>query len=98
MQEKDAVNTYENAKFTKSLLPKNSGKVLIITSGFHLKRALACFKKQTINADGFAATPISDNYPFKWQDLIPAMGAFRDADILANEIIGLAVYKILGYI
>lgn len=98
IQEKEAVNTYENAKFTKTLLPKNSDKVIIITSGFHLKRALACFKKQNINADGFATTPISENYPFKWQDLIPAMDAFKNADILANEIIGLVVYKILDYI
>ena len=98
IQEKEAVNTYENAKFTKNILPKNTDYVLVITSGFHLKRTLACFKKQQINADGFATTPISENYPFKWQDIIPAMGAFRDADILANEIIGLTVYKILGYI
>ncbi len=98
LQEKDAVNTFENAKFTKKLLPRKTEKVLVITSGFHLKRALACFKKQQINADGFATTPISENYPFKWQDLIPAMDAFKKTDILSNEIIGLAVYKTLGYI
>ena len=98
IQEKEAVNTYENAKFTKSLLSKNYGKVLIITSGFHLYRALACFNKQNINAEGFATTPISENSPFKWQDLIPAMDAFKNADFLANEIIGLTVYTILGYI
>ncbi len=98
LQEKDAVNTYENAKFTKKLLLPQTEKVLVITSAFHLKRALACFKKQKIYADGFATTPISENYPFKWQDLIPKMDAFKNADILANEIIGLVVYKILGYI
>jgi uncharacterized SAM-binding protein YcdF (DUF218 family) len=98
LQEKDAVNTYENAKFTKKLLTQKTEKVLIITSGFHLKRASACFQKQNIDADGFATTPISENYPFKWQDLIPSMDAFKNLDILANEMIGLAVYKILGYI
>ncbi|MCP9764415.1 YdcF family protein [Lacihabitans soyangensis] len=98
LREKDAVNTYENAKFTKKLLPQKTEKVLVITSGFHLKRAIACFKKQNIDADGFATTPISENYPFKWQDFIPTMDAFKNLDILANEMIGLAVYKTLGYI
>lgn len=98
LQEKDAVNTYENAKFTKKLVPQKTEKVLVITSGFHIKRAIACFKKQNIAAAGFATTPISENYPFKWQDLIPSMDAFKNADILANEVIGLVVYKILGYI
>jgi uncharacterized SAM-binding protein YcdF (DUF218 family) len=98
IQEKVAVNTHQNAKFTKKLLPRDSEKVLVITSGFHLKRALACFKKQNVHADGFATSPISENYPFKWQDLIPAMDAFKNTDILANEIIGLTVYKIFGFI
>jgi uncharacterized SAM-binding protein YcdF (DUF218 family) len=98
IQEIRAVNTYENAKFSRELLERNSQKVLIITSGFHLKRALACFKKQKIDADGFACAPISENYDIKWQDIFPSMDAFRNSDIIANEIIGLIIYKALGYI
>lgn len=98
IQEKMAVNTFENAKFTKQLIANNQNPVLVITSAFHLKRALACFRNQNIKADGFATTPISTNYPFKWQDFIPTANTFKDSDLIANEIIGLVVYKLLGYI
>ena len=98
IQEQKAVNTYENAKFTSKILGKHTDSVLIITSGFHLRRALACFEKQNVPVEGFACSPISDNYAFKWQDLFPSMDAFRSSDIIANELIGLAMYKLLGYI
>ena len=99
IQEDQSVNTHENAKFSKKILKQyNKEKVLIITSAFHLKRALACFKKQNVDVDGFAAAIISENHPFKWQDLIPSQEALRNCEILANEAIGMITYKIFGYI
>lgn len=98
LQEQNAVNTYENAKFTSKILEKHTDTVLIITSGFHLRRALACFEKLNVSVEGFACSPISDNYDFKWQDLFPSMDALRSSDIIANELIGLATYKLMGYI
>jgi uncharacterized SAM-binding protein YcdF (DUF218 family) len=98
IQERKAVNTHENAIFCKQILPNYNKPVLIITSAFHLKRALACYEKENLKAHGYATSPISDNYPFKLQDLIPSSDTLNDADTLVNELIGLAVYKAMGYI
>lgn len=98
LQEKRAVNTHENAKFSRQLLPNYNKTVLVITSAYHLKRALACFKKEKLKADWYATSPISSNYNFKLQDLIPSSDTFNDAETIANELIGLLVYKLLGYI
>lgn len=98
IQEKRAVNTHENAKFSKQLLPNYNKTVLVITSAFHLKRALACFEKEKLKADWYATSPISRNYNFKFQDLIPSSDTFNDAETIANELVGLVVYKFMGYI
>ncbi|MCP9746673.1 YdcF family protein [Lacihabitans sp. CS3-21] len=98
IQEKKAINTHENAKFSKQLLPNYKKTVLVITSAFHLKRALACFEKEKLKADWYATSPISRNYNFKLQDLIPSSGTLSDAETIANELVGMVVYKFMGYI
>ncbi len=98
IQEKRAVNTHENAKFSKQVLANYNKNVLVITSAFHLKRALACFEKEKLKADWCATSPISDNYKFKLQDLIPSSDTFNDAETIANELVGLIAYKFMNYI
>lgn len=98
IQEKRAVNTHENAKFSKQVLANYNKTVLVITSAFHLKRALACFEKEKLKADWYATSPISDNYKFKLQDLIPSSDTFNDAETIANELVGLIAYKFMNYI
>ncbi len=98
IQEKRSVNTHENAKFCKQILSNYNKNVLVITSAFHLKRALACFEKEKLKSDWYATSPISRNYNFNFQDLIPSSNAFNDAETIANELIGLVVYKFMGYI
>lgn len=98
LQEKKAINTHENAKFSKQLLPNYNKTVLVITSAFHLKRALACFEKEKLKADWYATSPISRNSYFKLQDLIPSSDTFNDAELISNELVGLVVYKFMGYI
>src|ERR1051326_3616429 len=46
--EGESRNTRENALFSKELIDKknfSSGKFLLITSGYHMRRSLACFRK-----------------------------------------------------
>ncbi|MCP9766895.1 YdcF family protein [Lacihabitans sp. LS3-19] len=98
IQEKESVNTYENALFSSKIIKNKTEKVLVITSGFHLKRALACFRKQNIICDGYPTSPISKNSKVKWIDFFPTLNSFHDMDFLVNEYIGILVYKIFGYI
>ncbi|MEO5569996.1 MAG: YdcF family protein, partial [Bacteroidia bacterium] len=49
-------NTRENALFSVEILKKDFAeqKFLLVTSGYHMRRSLACFKKAGIKADPFS--------------------------------------------
>ncbi|MBC7864330.1 MAG: YdcF family protein [Bacteroidia bacterium] len=100
--ENESRNTRENAINTKKILDsldyKNS-KVLLITSSFHMRRAIGCFKKAGI--DGL--TPyITDSYsgPRKFaidHCLIPSSDALQVFNLMIHEIVGYITYKIKGW-
>ena len=46
--ESQSRNTYENFKFTKSLLPKENGTYLLVTSAYHMPRAVGVALNQGI--------------------------------------------------
>jgi len=95
--ENRARNTFENAKFTKELLGDQSGDYLLITSAFHMKRASACFRKQNFDIDTY---PVDFQVPteFSWSQLIPKSSAFENWNTVTKEMVGLIVYKMVGYI
>jgi len=92
-------NTWENALYTNDILKKEnySGKVLVITSAFHMKRTKACFSKCGINFDTFPVDfSVSDR---KWTPnklILPSEEAFSKWKIIIHELIGIISYKILG--
>lgn len=98
--EPKARNTRENALFTEKTLAQQfpNQSYLLITSAFHMRRALGCFHKV-----GIWPTPFSVDFythdkglklPFS---LIPTEAAFHKWYILMHEVIGYIVYKTLGY-
>lgn len=99
--ENQSRNTYENAKFTATILRERypEGRFLLITSAFHLRRAKGCFDKQNIATDMFSTDfythPITFT-PDSW--LIPNENAFKKWAILEREIVGILMYKLAGYI
>lgn len=103
MIEPNSRNTYENALFStdtlKKLYPEEKTKYLLITSAFHMRRSVACFKKQGLNV-----TPYSVDYytsERKWtpdQWLIPQAGAFFRWKVLLKEWVGYIVYDMTGRI
>ncbi len=48
--ENAAVSTRENALFVRPLLPAHPGRVILLTSDYHSRRALAVFRKAGIEA------------------------------------------------
>ncbi len=96
--EERSINTYENAKFTAQILRQSYphfSKFILVTSGIHMKRALACFEKQ-----GIYCTPFStDLYaqPLSWDEVIvPESDNFRLWNKLLKETVGYLAYKITG--
>lgn len=101
MEENFALNTYENAVFTKKILKDKkiaSDSVLLITSAYHIPRSEMCFdqvglKYKSFPCDfkggfstSFLAYFIPDEYAFYlWFDLF-------------HEWFGILIYKIMRYV
>lgn len=99
--ENGARNTRENAKFIAELLKTDSltGNVVIITSAFHMKRSLGCFKKAGMNPDYFVADRFSGKRKYTPDHLIvPSTNALDRWAMILHEISGYYIYKIMGYI
>lgn len=101
--ESSSINTYENAKFTRELLEHKmpnwqQKKFLLLSSGFHLPRAVACFKKQGIHVVPYATDLRSIQSKFTLLNtLMPTYGGFEIWTFLLKEWIGQAVYRLKGY-
>ncbi len=99
--ENQSRNSRENALFTKNLLDKTDpgARCLLITSAFHMPRAVGCFEKV-----GLKTTPFPVDFygkPFRWRPshlIEPDELAFMKWNALIKEWIGLAVYKIKGFV
>jgi uncharacterized SAM-binding protein YcdF (DUF218 family) len=95
--ERRARNTWENAEFAKAIAaPKNGERWLMVTSAYHMPRAVGVFRKA-----GFAVEP----YPVDWRvggrdDLWTfrkfAIDGLAILEISVREWIGLAAYRISG--
>jgi len=99
--EAQSKNTYENAVFTKIILDSLNvnGNYLLVTSGFHMRRAMAIFKKAGYENIFPYVTNRSSGVRRKTFDhlFIPNSGALFGADLLIHEWVGYLIYKLRGY-
>ncbi|HAS40859.1 MAG TPA: YdcF family protein [Microscillaceae bacterium] len=98
--ETKARNTRENALFTQKILKKQfpNQSYLLITSAFHIRRAMGCFQKVGIQSTPFSVDFYTQDKGLKLPfSLIPAEVAFYKWYILMHEVVGYVVYKALGY-
>ena len=92
-------NTYENALLTRKLLQPAAGqRWLLVTSAFHMPRALGCFRQL-----GFDVLPWPVDYRTKDAgDLLRPFDSIakgmRRLDVAAKEWLGLVVYRLSGRI
>jgi uncharacterized SAM-binding protein YcdF (DUF218 family) len=95
-------NTYESAVEVKKMLDSLQIKAedcLLITSAFHMRRSLACYRKAGLDIEPFS-TDFYAHPRFFYPDglLIPSIDAIMLWHKLFKEWLGLAAYKIAGYI
>ena len=97
--ESDSRNTHENAVRTRKILGAiGIDQILLVTSGFHMKRAALTFEKS-----GFDVIPspsgisVVDYAQPRFLDWWPSLGNLKRAQILIHEKIGLMVYRIRGW-
>lgn len=97
--ERNARNTFENAKFSKALaMPKPRERWLLVTSAAHMPRAMGLFRKV-----GFAV----EAYPVDWRTRGPsdifaftpfAAEGLARSDLAMREWLGLLAYRLTGRI
>lgn len=97
--ETKARNTRENAVLSKEILIEKfpNQSYLLITSGFHMRRAMACFHKVGLQPDAFSAGFYTyDSSSFE-SYVIPSGRAWYLWSILIHEVAGYVVYRLVGY-
>ena len=93
-------NTHENAQFTKQLLAQHPDikSLVLVTSAFHERRALGCFRRVGLRPQSFPADYRSTDRqltPDYW--LLPDADALGRWSLLLHELAGYAVYRLAGY-
>lgn len=98
--ENESRNTYESARNVKELVGDGSNRsLLLITSGFHMRRSLACFKKAGVKTDIFSTDFYAHpRYVNPGALLIPTVDALLIWQKLAKEWTGMLAYWVAGYI
>ena len=94
-------NTHENAVFIKPVLTQNflGGKILLITSAAHLKRAGACFHKEGIPVLLYSTDRYSGPVKYDFDYLfIPSSATLFNWEKLIHEWVGITGYFIMGYV
>ena len=86
--------TFENAEFTSALL-KASGfdTAIIVTNGWHLRRAMWSFERAGITALPYPARAASAR-TVTLADFLPSVGALHDNFYYAHELLGLVYYQL----
>ena len=92
-------NTIENALFTKEIIkPKAGQKWLLVTSAFHMTRAVGCFRQV-----GISVIPWPVDYRTRGDEdytsfFLVLSDGLRQADLASKEWVGLLAYWLTGKI
>lgn len=93
LMEENSRDTLENAQYVKELCARHQFKQpLLVTSAYHMERALWSFAKAGMNVTPYPANyHTSKNQKYNWNDFLPR--DLRDTYAALHEYLGLAYYK-----
>ena len=94
--EDKARNTAENAELALEIAePKVGDTWLLVTSAFHMPRAMGTFRKAGWNIQAYPVD-YSTSKDFQWKFFFNFSGGLMQISHFAHEVVGLIVYKITG--
>ncbi len=99
--ENNSRNTYENAVMSAVILNKGKygSRFLLITSGSHMRRSMACFEKAGFKMDPFSVDIRSGSGFYTLDKIIqPDAENFVMWDFIIHEWVGMLMYKMMNYI
>ena len=87
-------NSYENALYSKQLLESENLKppYLLITSAYHMRRAMYTYKKMGIDIIPFPCNYFSGRAATTLYDFIPRASVLSGWDFYIKEVVGYAAY------
>lgn len=92
--ERDSRNTWENALYSKKLANPQPGEIwLLVTSAWHMPRAVGCFRKLGWNVVPYPVDYLGNH--LTWADL-NAVEQLGFIGLAEKEWIGLVVYRLMG--
>ena len=90
-------NTYENAQFTKRLIePKSGERWLLVTSAYHMPRAVAVFRTAGMDVIPFPVDYMTTGTDYDWLPRNQAVEALTRFDLALREWVGLVAYEATG--
>lgn len=100
LAENKSRNTWENAVFTKNVLAANKihGPYLLVTSAFHMRRAIYTFKKIGLDVVPYTGDPAAGDSSFSIFDfLVPSPLALLEWNGYSKELVGYITYRFKSY-
>jgi len=102
MLENETRNTHESAVEVKKILTRlgyKSNDCLLITSAFHMRRSLACYRKAGLSLDSFTTDFYAHNGVYYFDAfLFPKVEALVIWHKLVKEWVGFTAYWFAGYV
>jgi uncharacterized SAM-binding protein YcdF (DUF218 family) len=101
LTENHSRNTFESAVEVKKMLQKqfSQHQCVLITSAFHMRRSVACFRKAGWEIETSSADVLAHDRIFSFDSLlIPKTEALDNWRTLIKEWLGMAAYRIAGYL
>ncbi len=93
--EDKSLNTEQNALYTKQLLQKyNFKRPVLVTSAFHMRRAVLDFNKIGVNMTPYPTDyKTNTNFKFKAAMFIPSASKILDTSIIIKEYLGILALR-----
>jgi uncharacterized SAM-binding protein YcdF (DUF218 family) len=89
-------DTYENAVLARRLVDPGPGeRWLLVTSGWHMPRAMGCFRKAGFPVEAWTVDYRTSGRVSLWPNTSLTVG-LRQIDFTAREYVGLLVYYLSG--
>ncbi len=93
-----ARNTEEEAIAVKAMGVQGSNHFYLVTSAFHMNRAINIFEHYGISVKPFAADFRQENNSISLLNFIPQASALTKTSIVVRELIGRSYYKLKFYL
>lgn len=90
-------NTFQNAALSKALAkPKQGENWALITSAYHMPRAIGCFRAVGWNVSAYPVDYMTGGNKSRFQPFYYALDGVTITDIATKEWLGLLAYKLSG--